>query len=350
MRVLVTGGAGYIGSHAVKRLLEDGHDVVVVDNLSRGHPGAISRLRTLPGVTEKRLVLHACDIGDRPTIERLLKDHGTEVVLHFAALAYVRESVDQPLPYYRTNTAGALALLEAVAGAGVNRFIFSSTCATYGDVPAGSIPIGEDAPQRPINPYGWSKLFVEQMLADHAAQRHRAGEPFGFAALRYFNVAGCDRTGLLGEHHEPETHIIPLLLQTVLGIRDSFTILGTDYPTPDGTCIRDYIHVEDLVDAHVLVMNRLRPGEQLRYNLGNGSPRSVREIIASVERVTGRTPAIKQAQRATGDPPVLFADASRITRELGWSPAVTDLDEIVRSAWRWFERQPAGYATEAAVR
>ncbi len=350
MRVLVTGGAGYIGSHAAKRLLDDGHDVVVVDNLSRGHSAAVSRLRTLPGVTEKRLVFQACDIADRPTIERLLKDHGVEVVMHFAALAYVRESVDQPLPYYRGNTAGALALLEAVAAAGVNRFIFSSTCATYGDVPMDRVPITEDAPQRPINPYGWSKLFVEQMLTDHAAQQERAGRPFGFAALRYFNVAGCDRTGLLGEHHEPETHIIPLLLQTAMGVRDSFTILGTDYPTPDGTCIRDYIHVEDLVDAHVLVMNRLRPGEQMRFNLGNGSPRSVREIIASVERVTGKAIATREAPRALGDPPRLFADASKITRELGWTPTVTELDEIVRSAWRWFELHPKGYTTEATAR
>lgn len=343
MRVMVTGGAGYIGSHAVMRLLVDGHDVVVIDNLFRGHAAAIDRLRAMPGVTPGRLVFQVGDIGDRGLVELLLRDHRVEVIMHFAALAYVRESVHMPLAYYRNNTAGALSLLEAADACGVDRFIFSSTCATYGEASPGQMPITEENEQRPINPYGWSKLHVERMLKDLADERGRAGRPLGFAALRYFNVAGSDRTGLIGEHHEPETHIIPLLLQTALGVRESFTILGTDYPTPDGTCVRDYIHVEDLVDAHVLVMNRLKAGEQRAYNLGNGRPFSVREIIASVERVTGRRLAIKEGARALGDPPVLYADAGKIARELGWRARVTELDEIVRSAWAWYERHPRGY-------
>lgn len=344
MRVMVTGGAGFIGSHAVKRLLGDGNDVVVIDNLFRGHAAAIEQLRTMPGVTPARLVFQQGDIGDRALVERLLRDNHVEVVMHFAAMAYVRESVDMPLPYYRNNTAGALSLIEAVDACGVDRFIFSSTCATYGEAPPEQIPITEETEQKPINPYGWSKLHVERMLTDLADQRQRAGKPFGFAALRYFNVAGSDRTGLIGEHHVPETHVIPLLLQTALGVRESFTIFGTDYPTPDGTCVRDYIHVEDLVDAHVVVMNTLKAGEVRRYNLGNGKPYSVREIIQSVERVTGRKLNIKEGPRALGDPPTLYADAGKIARELGWKAGITDLDEIVRSAWKWYEGHPRGYA------
>lgn len=343
MRVMVTGGAGFIGSHAVKRLLTDGHDVVVIDNLFRGHAAAIERLRTMPGVTASRLVFQVGDIGDRALVERLLRDHKVEVIMHFAAMAYVRESVDMPLPYYRNNTAGALSLIEAADACGVDRFIFSSTCATYGEAPPEQIPITEETEQSPINPYGWSKLHVERMLSDLADQRNRAGKPFGFAALRYFNVAGSDRAGLIGEHHVPETHVIPLLLQTALKVRESFTIFGTDYPTPDGTCVRDYIHVEDLVDAHVVVMNRLKAGEVRKYNLGNGKPYSVREIIQSVERVTGRKLTIKEGARALGDPPTLYADAGKIARELGWKARITDLDEIVRSAWKWYEAHPRGY-------
>jgi len=344
MRVMVTGGAGFIGSHAVKRLLSDGHDVVVIDNLFRGHAAAIEQLRTMPGLTASRLVFQVGDIGDRALVEKLLRDHKVEVIMHFAAMAYVRESVDMPLPYYRNNTAGALSLIEAADACGVDRFIFSSTCATYGEAPPEQIPITEETEQSPINPYGWSKLHVERMLTDLADQRNRAGKPFGFAALRYFNVAGSDRLGLIGEHHVPETHVIPLLLQTALGVRESFTIFGTDYPTPDGTCVRDYIHVEDLVDAHVVVMNRLKAGEVRKYNLGNGKPYSVREIIQSVERVTGRKLTIKEGARALGDPPTLYADAGKIARELGWKAQITDLDEIVRSAWRWYEAHPRGYA------
>ena len=344
MRVMVTGGAGYIGSHAAQRLLRDGHDVVILDNLFRGRLGAVERLRTMPGVTPERLVFEKADIADRPLVERLLREHGVEAVMHFAALAYVRESVTLPLPYYRNNTAGTLALLEAVEAAGIKTFIFSSTCATYGEPPPDQIPINESTRQSPINPYGWSKLFVERMLADFADQRERAGHPFSYALLRYFNVAGSDRSGVIGEDHDPETHVIPLLLQTALGVRESFTILGADYPTPDGTCVRDYIHDEDLVDAHVLMLHKLGGGARLVYNLGNGRPYSVREIVDSVRRVTGRTLTIKEGPRALGDPPTLCADASKIARDHAWRATITELDDIVRSAWSWFEKHPKGYA------
>ncbi|MBL0928448.1 MAG: UDP-glucose 4-epimerase GalE [Phycisphaerales bacterium] len=343
MNVLVTGGAGYIGSHACQRLLRDGHSVTIVDNLFRGHSAAVDVLRTLPGVTAERLAFFHGDVGDRSVVDAVLRERKIEAVMHFAALAYVGESVHQPLRYFRANTAATLSLIEACDAAGIGRFIFSSTCASYGEPAAERIPIAETCPQAPINPYGASKLFVERMLFDWAAARAAAGRPLGVAALRYFNVAGCDRTGLLGEHHEPETHLIPVVLQAVLGQRDGVTIFGTDYPTPDGTCVRDYIHVEDLVDAHVHVMNALKPGEQRVYNLGIGKGISVRQILDCVKRVTGRGFKVSEGPRRAGDPPTLFADPSKIARELGWKASVTGLDEIVASAWRWFEKHPRGY-------
>jgi len=341
MNVLVTGGAGYIGSHAVQRLLRDGHTVVSVDNLFRGHAGAMDALRPAAG---GRLQFTKADIGDRPAIEGLLAEHRIETVMHFAALAYVGESVDEPLRYYRNNSAGALALLEACHAAGVRRFVFSSTCATYGEPAEEFIPIPETCPQSPINPYGRSKLHVEHMLFDHAAAAARAGGPgFSFAALRYFNVAGSDRSGLIGEHHEPETHLIPVILQAALGQRESITIFGTDYPTPDGTCIRDYVHVEDLIDAHVKVMAALKPGDTRTYNLGIGRGYSVRQIIDAARRITGREIKVKEGSRRAGDPPRLFADASKIKRELGWAASITSLDDIIASAWNWFQEHPRGY-------
>lgn len=351
MSVLVTGGAGYIGSHAVQRLLRDGHRVVVVDNLFRGHREAID---LLDQGSDGRLTFVPGDIGDRDLVLRLLVEHKVKTVLHFAALAYVGESVTQPLRYYRNNTAAALALLEAceaswaeTGGAprgGVERFVFSSTCASYGEPASGFIPIPETCPQSPINPYGWSKLHTERMLMDYASEATRQGRPFAVARLRYFNVAGCDRSGLLGEHHEPETHLIPVCLQVVLGQRDALTIFGTDYPTPDGTCIRDYVHVEDLVDAHVAVMNALKPGDQRAYNLGIGRGYSVKQIVDSVKRVTGKEFPVKTGPRRPGDPPELYADSRKIKDEIGWSARITDLDEIVASAWRWFKAHPRGYS------
>ncbi|TVQ31137.1 MAG: UDP-glucose 4-epimerase GalE [Phycisphaeraceae bacterium] len=344
MNILVTGGAGYIGSHAVKRLLRDGHAVTVIDNLVRGHAGAIERLRT---IAPDRLVFHEGDVGDRALVDHALREGAVEAVMHFAALAYVGESVTQPLRYHRNNTAAALSLIEACDAAGVERFIFSSTCATYGEPPEEMIPIRETTPQKPINPYGWSKLHVERILSDSADACAAAGRPFSYAALRYFNVAGSDRDGLIGEHHEPETHLIPLVLQAAAGVRDAITIFGTDYPTPDGTCIRDYVHVEDLVDAHVAVMHALdpeHPGCDRRiYNLGIGQGYSVREVIDASARVTGKKIPVKEGERRPGDPPRLFADPSKILAELGWSASITDLEQIIATAWRWMREHPKGY-------
>lgn len=349
MNILVTGGAGYIGSHAVQRLLRDGHEVTALDNLSRGHRAAIDRLMPL---SDGRLEFVRDEAGDRAGVERVLRRRRIDTILHFAALAYVGESVGDPLRYYRNNAAGTLALLEAAASAGVRRLVFSSTCATYGQPPEVMIPIPEECPQDPISPYGRSKLHAEHMLEDFnrsalTGQGLRASkaEPawFSYAALRYFNVAGCDRTGLLGEHHEPETHLIPVVLRAALGLRGSVEVFGTDYPTPDGTCIRDYIHVEDLVDAHVAVMNALGAGEARVYNLGIGQGHSVREIIDAARRVTGREIAVVEAPRRPGDPARLFADPSKIEREIGWRASIRSLEEVIGSAWAWMSAHPRGY-------
>ncbi len=342
MDVLVTGGAGYIGSHAVQRLLRDGHGVVSLDNLFRGHAEAMGLLAKGPGGARLRFV--EGDVGDRALVESLLREHGITTVMHFAALAYVGESVTQPLRYYRNNSAAALALIEACDAAGVERFVFSSTCATYGEPGPGFVPIAETCPQEPINPYGWSKLHAERMLRDYAVQAQREGKRFALAALRYFNVAGCDRSGLLGEHHEPETHLIPVILQAALGQREGVTIFGTDYATRDGTCIRDYVHVEDLIDAHVTVMRALKPGEERVYNLGIGRGYSVREVIESCRRVTGRKFTVTEGARRPGDPPELYGTPDKIQRELGWRAKVAGMDEIVSSAWDWFRAHPRGYS------
>lgn len=350
MAIVVTGAAGYIGSHACLRLLAEGHRVVAIDNLCRGHEAAIALLQARFPST---LRFVRTDIADVATVADVLRQEGVQAVLHFAALAYVGESVTEPLRYYRANAAGSLALLDACVRAGVHRFVLSSTCATYGEPSAEHIPIPETCPQRPINPYGRSKLHVEHMLFDHAEAMRRADVPFAFAALRYFNVAGCDRTGLLGEDHDPETHLIPVVLRAVQGLRPPVTVFGEDYPTPDGTCIRDYIHVEDLIDAHVRVLAALAPGQPRVYNLGIGRGSSVKQVIASAERVTGRKVPWQAGERRPGDPPTLFADPTKIQRELGWRASITSLDEIVASAWKWFAANPIGYAgraTSAAAR
>ncbi len=347
MSIMVTGGAGYIGSHAVQRLLADGHRVVAVDNLFRGHREAIDNLSA---TAKDRLTFVCADVGDRDLIARLIADHQVHTILHFAALAYVGESVTEPLRYYRANTAAALGLLEAVDAShalpygGVTKFVFSSTCASYGEPARDQIPIRETCPQSPINPYGWSKLHTERMLMDYNATCRVAGKPFSIACLRYFNVAGSDPAGIIGEHHEPETHIIPVALQVVLGQREAFTVFGTDYPTPDGTCIRDYVHVVDLIDAHIAVMKTLLPGDQRVYNLGIGSGFSVRQVLDSVKRVTGKDFLVKEGPRRPGDPPELYADPRKIRDEIGWTARHTDLDSIVATAWKWFKSHPSGYS------
>ncbi len=327
MNVLVTGGAGYIGSHAVKRLVEQGHRVVAVDNLDRGHAAAVH-----PDAHFQELDVRATD-----ALATIMRTFHIEAVMHFAALAYVGESVSEPLRYYDNNTGGALSLLNACQNAGVYKLVFSSTCATYGE-PA-SMPITEDMPQAPINPYGWSKLMTERALIDYAT----ANRDFGFAAPRYFNVAGCAADGTLGEDHDPESHLIPVLLQVALGQRDKAMLFGDDYPTPDGTCIRDYVHVEDLVDAHIVTLDALEPGDQRFYNLGIGKGHSVREVIEAVRRVTGHAIPVEVAARRDGDPPKLYADPRKIQSELGWQATVTDIDTIVETAWRWFKAHPDGY-------
>ncbi len=327
MNVLVTGGAGYIGSHAVKRLREAGHTVVVLDNLFRGHLAAVP----------SDVTFHEIDLRQMQAVAEVLEQHKIDCVMHFAALAYVGESVTQPLRYYDNNTAGSISLLEAMDRAGVRRLVFSSTCATYGQ--PDTMPLTEDLPQSPINPYGWSKLFVERILRDYAA----ANPDFAFAALRYFNVAGCASDGSLGEDHDPETHLIPVMINAALGKVEKVTVFGDDYDTPDGTCIRDYIHVEDLVDAHVAVMDALKPGDTRFYNLGIGRGRSVKELIEAAKRVTGVDFKVEMGPRRPGDPPRLFADASKIAHELGWQARVREIEPMIETAWRWFRAHPNGY-------
>lgn len=333
MNILVTGGAGYIGSHAVKYLQNAGHSVVVVDNLSRGHRRAVTGTA--------RLVVH--ELRDTDQMMRLLRCNAIECVMHFAALAYVGESVEQPLRYYRNNTADAICLLQAMQEVGVNRLVFSSTCATYGEPADEFIPITESCPQKPINPYGWSKFFVERILRDYAA----ANPDLAVAILRYFNVAGADRECEIGEVHNPETHLIPIVLEVARGDRPYVTIFGTDYDTPDGTCIRDYVHVEDLISAHIVAMDAMRPGQVTAHNVGIGRGHSVREIIEAARRVTGCEIPAREGARRPGDPPRLFADPTRIRTELGWEAKITDIEQVIDSAWRWCCANPHGYADSA---
>ena len=331
MNFLITGGAGYIGSHAVKALREkyDEHRVAVLDSLDRGHRQAV------PIDTP----FYQLDLSETDAVAELLKRERIDCVMNFAALAYVGESVNQPLRYYHNNTAGTLSLLRAMDAVGVRRLVHSSTCATYGKPAPHHIPLSEDMPQNPINPYGWSKLFTERILRDHAATR----KDFAFAAPRYFNVAGSAADGTIGEHHEPETHLIPLLLLTALGRRREFTIYGDDYDTSDGTCIRDYIHVEDLVEAHLTMAEALTDGDQFFYNLGIGKGYSVREMVESAKRVTGINFPVKIGSQRPGDPPTLFANADRARRDLDWQARWTDIDAIIETAWRWFRNHPKGY-------
>jgi UDP-glucose 4-epimerase len=339
MRILVTGGAGYIGSHACLRLLDEGHSVTVVDNLFRGHLGAIDALRAAGG---DRLAFVQAGIADTARLAAALRDGAVETVLHFAALTYVGESMEKPLDYYETNLGGGLSLLRAMREAGVRRIVFSSTAATYGEPPQESMPITESTPQKPINPYGAAKLEFERVLRAECAALKDA-RPLSAVALRYFNVAGSDARGRVGEDHRPETHLIPICLEVALGKRPHLTVFGEDYPTPDGTCIRDYVHVADLVDAHLAALGALEPGRFKCWNIGIGRGYSVREVLESCRRVTGHPIPAKLGERRAGDPPALYADPSAIGRDLGWKAKWTDLDEIVRTAWEWMRAHPRGY-------
>lgn len=328
MNVLVAGGAGYIGSHTVKRLKEAGHNPVIYDNVSRGHKEVVDILR-VPAII--------ADLNDKATLAKALRDHKIDTVMHFAAYAYVGESVSEPLMYYHNNVATTVNVLECMKEVGVERFVFSSTCATYGD--PDKVPITEDEKQKPVSPYGRSKLMVEEILKDFQV----AWKPFKFAALRYFNASGCAMDGSIGEDHDPETHLIPVVLQAILGVRPGITVFGTDYPTPDGTNVRDYIHVEDLADAHILAMEKLQPGQPIFLNLGTGRGFSVKEIIATAEKVTGKKAPVTYGPRRAGDAIALYADPSRAKKVIGWEAKHKDPESIIRSAWNWFEKHPKGY-------
>ncbi len=328
MNVLVAGGAGYIGSHTVKCLQAAGHTPVIYDNLSRGHK-AVAEILKVPAVW--------ADLNNRDALTRALRDYNIECVMHFAAYAYVGESVEQPLMYYQNNVATTINVLQCMKDVGVKKFVFSSTCATYGDPE--KVPITEDEPQTPVSPYGRSKLMVEHILKDHSD----AEKDFSFASLRYFNASGCAADGTLGEDHDPETHLIPVVLQAILGKRPGITIFGTDYPTPDGTNIRDYIHVDDLADAHLKAMLKLGGNRQIFCNLGTGNGFSVKQIIAAAEEVTGKKAPVTFGPRRAGDAIALYADPSRAKAMLGWEAKYKDPKSIIETAWRWFSAHPDGY-------
>ncbi len=325
--ILVTGGAGYIGSHTVLALKKAGYEVVILDNLVYGHRDLVEQ------VLQVELVVG--DTNDRILLDRLFTSRQFAAVMHFSAYAYVGESVSDPAKYYRNNVIGTLTLLEAMEAASIKNFVFSSTCATYG-VP-NEVPIPEDHSQNPINPYGATKLMVERILTDFDVA-------YGLKSVRfrYFNAAGADPTGNLGEDHNPETHLIPLVLQTALGKRESVSIFGTDYPTADGTCIRDYIHVSDLADAHVLGLEYLLKGKDSAvFNLGNGNGFSVREVIDTAIKITGKQIKVVECDRRAGDPPALIGSGDKARQVLGWEPKYPDLDNILRHAWAWHQKRHA---------
>ena len=328
MKVLVVGGAGYIGSHCVRQLALAGHTPAVLDNLVFGHRAAVG-----PDVP-----FYNADLGDEQAVSRILAEERPEVVMHFAAYAFVGESVTDPLKYYFNNTVCTYHLLRAMLRQGVTRFVFSSTCATYG-VPAG-LPIVEGMPQQPINPYGQTKLDIENALKALAL-----AHGLSFAAFRYFNAAGAAEDAEIGEDHIPESHLIPLAIQAATGQRAALQVFGNDYPTPDGTCLRDYVHVDDLSRAHIAVFKKLeKPGTALFYNLGTGKPTSVLEVIRAVENVTGLKVPHAFAPRRAGDPPALYANSSKAIDELGWQINFNNIESIVATAWSWHQKSPQGFA------
>ena len=332
MSVLVTGGAGYIGSHTVKALRATGADVVIYDNLCAGHRAAAKAAHA---------PLEEGDIRDHARVREVMQAHEVTAVMHFAAWLSVADSVKDPLGYYENNVGGALAVLRAAAECDVKHFVFSSTAATFGN-PV-ETPITEAHPQRPINPYGETKLAIERALP-----HFETAYGIRSVVLRYFNASGADPEGVLGEDHHPEQHLIPRAIDAALG-RDRFAIFGLDYPTPDGTCLRDYVHVTDLAAAHMLALESLRAGgPSASYNLGNGRALSVRDVVESIERVTGLKVPAGEGPRRPGDPAVLYASSDRIKRELGWTPRYQDIDVIVETAFRWREKHPKGYEDQGS--
>ncbi len=327
MKVLVIGGAGYIGSHCVRQLAIAGHEPVVIDNLCIGNRSAVAE--GVPFYQE--------DLSNREAVAQILKDEGIEIVMHFSAFSLVGESVTEPEKYYENNVVGTLRVLQAMKDAGVNKFVFSSTAATYG-IPE-ELPITEATVQAPINPYGQSKLDVENMLKNFSK-----AYGLSFAVFRYFNAAGAAEDGSIGECRPIETHLIPNAFYAAQGRNKEFRIMGTDYPTPDGTCLRDYIHVDDLSRAHIAAFDKLaQPGTALFYNLGTGKPMSVKEILDAVEKVSGLKIPMVYADRRAGDPPALYADSQKAQKELNWKIKYMDAESIVETAWRWHKSHPNGF-------
>lgn len=329
IRILVTGAAGYIGSICTEVLIERGHSVVALDDLSEGHREAVH-----PRARFCQVNLH-----DLPALNAVFRENQIDAVMHFAALCLVEQSVREPGTYYRANVAAGITLLDAMLRAGVRRFIFSSTAATYGEPQ--KTPLPENHPAKPINPYGASKLFFERVL-----EEFRAHSGVEYVILRYFNAAGASRER--GEDHHPETHILPILFEVALGLRDCFHVYGTDYPTPDGTCIRDYVHAIDIAEAHILALERISEVAGRVYNVGNSRGFSVREVIESVKRITSGNIPVREAPRRSGDPAELIASSDKIRRELKWTPRFSSLDAIVETAWAWKQRFPQGYRASPA--
>ena len=321
MNILVTGGAGYIGSHCCKTLSQKGLNPVTIDNLVYGHKNFVKWGEFFKG-----------DVGNPADLKKCLSRHQIEAVMHFAAYAYVGESVQDPLKYYENNLRNTIELLHAVLENGIKYFVFSSTCATYGNPE--KTPIDEGHPLNPINPYGKTKRMIEEILADY-----HSAYGLNYTSLRYFNAAGADPDGEIGEDHDPETHLIPLVLDAAAAKRPSIKVFGTDYPTPDGTCIRDYIHVTDLAQAHILALKRLmNGGDSGVFNLGTGRGFSVLEIIEHARKITDKDIPVENTDRRPGDPPVLIASNEKAIAELGWNPQYADIDDIIRTAWRWHQK------------
>lgn len=327
MKILVTGGAGYVGSACLRFLLSQGVDAYAYDNLVQGHCEAVPQGRFIQG-----------DIADTAAVTDALTKIKADAVMHFAAATCVGESVDDPEYHYRNNIGGTMSLLNAMRKAGVQRMLFSSTCATYGMTP--KVPMSESTPQEPFSPYARTKLTVEWMIRDFA---HAYG--LGFTLLRYFNASGASSCGNFGEDHSPENHLIPLVLQVPLGQRDKITVFGTDYPTPDGTCIRDYVHVDDLASAHWLAIGATTPNTREVFNIGTGNGQSVMQIIKACEEVTGQSIKVDTTDRRPGDPPALVADPAKLKTQLGWKPMYSDIRDTIATAWKWHQSHPQGYHT-----
>jgi UDP-glucose 4-epimerase len=330
MKILVTGGAGYVGSACLRYIARRGHGVIAYDNLVEGHPKAVDDQELVVG-----------DIADTEKLTQVLRRFGADAVMHFAAATYVGESVTNPEYHYRNNVGGTLSLLNAMRAAGVKRMLFSSTCATYGMSP--EVPMTENTRQDPFSPYARTKLAVEWMIRDFS---HAYG--LGFTLLRYFNASGASPDGRFGEYHNPETHLIPLVLQVALGQREKLMVYGTDYPTPDGTCIRDYIHIDDLASAHLLAIEATAEDTNEVFNVGTGTGQSVFEIVQACEKVTGKSIAREISPRRPGDPPALVADPTKLKTKLGWKPQFTAIEDTVRTAWAWHQANPKGYEARAA--